>query len=274
MFRFHLRYGCDSSFFLIRFISNATCPNQVNQCSQTRSQSIPCSPGFPSSHLRSTRGFISRETIRSVLDQGYPNLEYIIIDGGSTDQSVDIIRKYAGRLSYWISEPDTGQSQAINKGLRRANGEIISWLCSDDLYLPGTLNAVADFFDLHPETFLIHGQSILFGKDKQDEVVGGKFNDLSLRYHAMMPFLSLPPFSGKKFWMCRDNLDESLHFAMDFDLLQRINLHYPIASVPMVWSKYRIHSESKTQNELGGFANEWAKVFSRLSARWRRAGGK
>src|SRR3954469_25975702 len=86
------------------------------------------------------------ETILSVLNQHYPNLEYIIIDGGSKDNSVDIIKKYADRLTFWISEPDKGQSDGINKGLCRCTGEIVTWLNSDDCYLEGTLHKVANYF--------------------------------------------------------------------------------------------------------------------------------
>src|SRR5882757_342896 len=97
------------------------------------------------------------QTICSVLGQGYSNLEYIIIDGGSTDGSVDIIRKYENRLAYWVSEKDRGQTHAINKGLERATGEIIGYLNSDDYYLDGALAGIADVFGRHPDLDLLHG---------------------------------------------------------------------------------------------------------------------
>jgi hypothetical protein len=98
------------------------------------------------------------QTIRSVLDQGYPNLEYIIIDGGSTDGSADLIRKYESSLAYWVSEPDRGQTHAINKGMARATGDIVAYLNSDDYYLPGALHRVAREFAAQPDADLFHGR--------------------------------------------------------------------------------------------------------------------
>src|SRR5437773_10669670 len=98
------------------------------------------------------------ETILSVLQQKYDPLEFIIIDGGSTDGSVEIIRKYESRLAYWVSEKDRGQAHAINKGLQRATGELIAYLNSDDYYSPGALRSVAEFFMVHPDVDLIHGR--------------------------------------------------------------------------------------------------------------------
>jgi glycosyltransferase involved in cell wall biosynthesis len=97
------------------------------------------------------------QTIVSVLNQDYPRIEYLIIDGGSTDGSVEIIRRYENRLAFWVSESDRGQSHAVNKGLQRANGEILGWLNSDDVYCPGAVRAAVDFLELHPDVALMYG---------------------------------------------------------------------------------------------------------------------
>ena len=99
------------------------------------------------------------EAITSVLGQDYPNLEYIIIDGGSTDGSVDIIRKYSDQLYYWVSEPDRGQTHGLIKGFARATGEIQGWLCSDDLLEVGSLREVGQFFIEHPDGRVVYGDT-------------------------------------------------------------------------------------------------------------------
>jgi glycosyltransferase involved in cell wall biosynthesis len=103
------------------------------------------------------QGTFLEKTIQSVLSQDYSNLEYIIIDGGSTDNSVEIIKKYAERLSYWVSKPDAGQSDAINKGFRKASGDICAWINSDDVYYPGVLTMIAASFEEHPSVDLLYG---------------------------------------------------------------------------------------------------------------------
>ena len=111
------------------------------------------------------------ETIRSVLDQGYPNLEYMINDGGSKDGSVDIIRKYESHLAYWVSEKDRGQVHAINKGLEQASGDIFGFINSDDLYLPGALAAVADHFETHTDCQWVCGDTVMFGEGHTTELI-------------------------------------------------------------------------------------------------------
>lgn len=210
------------------------------------------------------QGPFLEETILSVLQQGYPNLEYIIIDGGSTDESVGIIKRYQDRLHYWVSEKDSGQSEALNKGLRRATGDIIGWLCSDDLYLPGTFEKVVRIFEQHPAAGMLHGRSILFGKGKKELIKGAEPKDLELRYFSVIPFPQPSSFFTRTAINHTGLLDESLHFAMDYDLLIRVAGQFELLRTEEVLSKYRLHSSSKTVSQLPKFAVEWARVFSRF----------
>jgi glycosyltransferase involved in cell wall biosynthesis len=123
------------------------------------------------------QGQYLEETIRSVLDQGYPNLEYMVIDGGSADNSVEIIRKYEGHLAYWVSEKDRGQTHAINKGMARATGDILAYINSDDYYLPGALERVAKYATEHAETDLIHGRCRYV--DEHGAKIGEQFASIS-----------------------------------------------------------------------------------------------
>ena len=100
------------------------------------------------------------DTIQSVLQQDYPNIEYIIVDGGSTDGSLEVIERYKDKLAWWVSEPDQGQADAINKGFRKATGEIIAWLNSDDLYLPGTISSAVEVFQNNPKAGVIYGNAL------------------------------------------------------------------------------------------------------------------
>src|SRR6266852_3950433 len=109
------------------------------------------------------QGRFLEETIQSVLDQRYEPLEYIIIDGGSTDESLEVIRRYEKHLAYWISEKDRGQVDAINKGLKRTTGDIFAFINSDDVYLPGTFAAVAEYFENHSASEWVCGDTIMFG---------------------------------------------------------------------------------------------------------------
>ncbi len=209
------------------------------------------------------QGQYIEECILSVKNQNYENAEHIIIDGGSTDNTVDIIKKYAEHITYWVSEKDGGQSEAINKGMKLATGDIVTWLNSDDAYLPNTLTRVVDLFEKNPNTKLIHGNSILFGMGKKERFTQSVSKNLQEKYLAFIPFPQPSSFFKKEILNTIGMLDESLHYGMDYDLLVRIALNYSILQTKEVFSKYRIHAESKTVQGLN-FAKEWSIIYSKL----------
>lgn len=209
------------------------------------------------------QGQYLEETIKSVLAQDYAGLEYIIIDGGSNDGALDVIKKYEQHLAYWVSEPDKGQSDAINKGLHRATGEIVTWLGSDDLFLPGALRRAAEHF-AKSDAALVHGQTVLFGEGFKEQVKGADDDDLEFRYLAGMPFPQPSSFFLRRVLLEQGYLDETLHYGMDYDLLARVALNYSISKVADVFSKYRLHEESKSVAQSIRFTTDWAKTFSRV----------
>jgi glycosyltransferase involved in cell wall biosynthesis len=170
------------------------------------------------------QGKFIEETITSVLNQNYPNLEYIIIDGGSEDNTVDIIRRYEYKLRYWVSEPDKGQTHAINKGLSRASGEILTWLNSDDYYLPGALFHIAELYVNKKWTNIIFGNAVLVDEKgnyiltMKPIVFSEKKGDiLSQKVRLPQPASFFTAQMYKKY-----GLDESLHYAMDMDFWLRM----------------------------------------------------
>jgi len=205
------------------------------------------------------------QTIISVLNQDYPNIEYIIIDGGSTDGSVEIIKKYQEKLSYWISEPDKGQSNAINKGFKHATGKIYNWLNSDDLLMPSAVKIAVYYLNKYPEVGLIYGNRT---------VIDGKGNFLYL--------LERPSFNPKVFphqwgipqetaffrrecWQITKGLYESLQYCMDDDLFFRLSKITRFYHVPFVLGTFRRHTQSKTVLHSGALKGvrrtEFAKVY-------------
>ena len=188
-------------------------------------------------------------TIKSVLEQSYPHIEYIIIDGGSTDGSVDIIKKYESKLGYWESVKDKGQTDAINKGFNRAKGDILAWINSDDTY--ANPNAVADavnFLIAKPEVAMVYADCNFI--DEQGKVIG-KFSSRQTDYAKLRTgYVHIPQqtmFFRAKYWKELGPLDPSFYFAMDYDLWVRIAKHAPIKYLPgKTWANFRIHTSSKT----------------------------
>ena len=187
------------------------------------------------------------ETIRSVLDQGYPNLEYIIVDGGSTDGSLEIIQKYADRLAWWVSEPDQGQTDAINKGFSQAKGEILAWLNSDDTYLPAAVAEAVGYLQAHPEIGTVYGDANLI--DDEGNVIG-KFPAKQTDHRRLMRgYVHVPQqatFFRAELWRKVGPLDPTFFFAMDYDLWVRLSQHAPLKYYSRLWANFRLHGGAKS----------------------------
>lgn len=190
------------------------------------------------------------ETIRSVLLQGYPDLEYIIIDGGSSDSSIDIIRRYEPWLAYWVSESDRGQAHAINKGFERATGEIVAWLNSDDLYEPGVLRTISSLFHAHPDIPLIHGDITIITTDGTATGYGATSSSLNKLVNWLEDGgLAQPAVFWRRSLMNRvGSLRTDLRFIMDYEFFLRARRLFEFVHVPESLARFRVHPASKTSN--------------------------
>lgn len=214
------------------------------------------------------QGQFIEETIRSVLLQGYPNLEYIIMDGGSTDNSVEIIKKYEPFLSYWVSEKDDGQSHAINKGYQRATGEVINWLNSDDYYERGALFKVGAAF-MKPETNVYCGISRIFGKEKEYYTNGTDIYPCNLEKTIGWARIDQPEtFFRKRVWDELGALDQRFHYVMDRDLWMRFLFRYGLQEIVKsdeLLVHFRHHKDSKTISQTAGFSEESYNLYYSLA---------
>ncbi len=196
------------------------------------------------------QGDFLEATIESVLTQDYPNIEYMVVDGGSTDRSVEIIRQYADRLAYWISERDSGQSSAINKGWRRGTGDIFAFLNSDDTYLPGAIRTAVEFLNAHPDAGIAYGDCLAIDeKGATIEKYDARFREFDIgtvMYTCRAPFPQPAAFIRADVVHRIGLMDESLQYAMDYDYWLRAGLHYRLAYIPATLATYRLHPASKS----------------------------
>ncbi|MEM6630818.1 MAG: glycosyltransferase family 2 protein [Bacteroidota bacterium] len=211
------------------------------------------------------------ETLKSVINQKYPNLEFIVIDGGSTDESVEIIKSYEKDLTYWVSEPDSGQSEAINKGLQKCNGRIINWLNSDDYYQPNILFEIAEIYNSY-SPLVISGRSRIFDSASEKTLKYSKGTDVYTGNLAKT--LGWARMDQPETFFTREAIDimgalnEDLHYIMDREWWIRYLLHFGqerIYKGDEVWVNFRIHGDSKTTNHSDLFESEHLSLFHFLA---------
>jgi glycosyltransferase involved in cell wall biosynthesis len=187
------------------------------------------------------------ETMRSVLEQDYPNIEYIVIDGGSTDGSAEIIQKYESQLAYWQSQKDEGQTDAINQGFARASGDILAWLNSDDILLPGAVTAAVRQLQAYPEVGMVYGDCLWINADgkKIGNFPAAQTNLKKLR-RGYVHIPQQASFFRADLWKKVGPLDDSFYFAMDYDLWTRLAAEAPLLYVPELWAAFRLHGDAKS----------------------------
>lgn len=214
------------------------------------------------------QGRYLEDTILSVLGQDYPNLEFIVIDGGSTDQTVDLLKQYDHRITYWTSEKDNGQASAINKGFARATGDILCWLNSDDMYLPGALRFIAAQLDVTRRQMLfgncVHikeGTGFAMGSDV---VTDHRLHDLAWCSYIIQP----SAFWTRALWAAAGPLDENLNYVLDWDWFIRAEMaHAEFKAVQRPLSVYRIHPAHKSSFGGEARARELAGIYGRYHGR-------
>ncbi|MBK7455344.1 MAG: glycosyltransferase [Anaerolineales bacterium] len=203
------------------------------------------------------------QTILSVLNQDYSNIEYMVLDGASTDNSVDIIRKYENRLAYWVSEKDSGQADAINKGFDRAKGEIIAWLNSDDYYLAGTVSSAVKIFEEHPHVVLVYGNMLAVDEH------GKTFNTLNYKQLTLEDLLCFQIIGQPAVFMRRSalkdiRLDPDLHFLLDHYLWLQIARRGNILHVNETWAAARYHADAKNRAKAAEFGREAFRILEKV----------
>jgi len=205
------------------------------------------------------------QTILSVLEQDYSHIEYIVVDGASTDNSVEIIKKYESKLAYWVSEKDNGQADAINKGFARATGEIIAWLNSDDYYLAGAISAAVKIFDEHPEVLLVYGNMLAVDEH------GKTFNTLNYKQLTLEDLLCFQIIGQPAVFMrssalqTTSGLDPAFHFLLDHHLWIRLAQQGKILHAPQTWAAARYHAQAKNRAKAAEFGREAFRILDAVA---------
>lgn len=211
------------------------------------------------------QGHLIEKTILSVVEQGIPNVEYIIIDGASIDNTVDVIKKYESKLKYWVSEVDGGQTEAINKGLRHVTGDIWAYICSDDTYNPGAFAKCIEVFQDKRVDVVFGGCNFIDINDVVTrEKQPGQFDRAKLLRNNYIYQPSV--FMRRSILDEHGPFDESLHFSMDYEYWVRISQKARFQYVDFIFSNYRLHSSSKSMKAVSGMNEEGRAVKKKYGA--------
>ncbi|HSR21563.1 MAG TPA: glycosyltransferase family 2 protein [Anaerolineales bacterium] len=206
-----------------------------------------------------------QQTLNSVLQQDHHDLEYLVVDGGSRDGSVDIIRQSASRLAWWVSEPDSGQADAINKALAHARGEVVAWLNSDDYYLPGTVRAAARVFQVHPDAVLVYGN--MLAVDEANRITNKLvYQQVSLEDLMCFRIIGQPAaFIRRSALEAVGGLDTSLHMLLDHQLWIRLATVGRMIHVGETWAAARYHPRAKNRASARDFGREAFRILEWMS---------
>lgn len=202
-----------------------------------------------------------RRTLESVLAQGHEPLECLVVDGGSSDGSLEIIKEYAARLSWWVSEHDMGQADAINKGLAHSRGDIVAWLNSDDCYLPGTIASVVNAFQHHPDAVLIYGN--MQAVDELDRIT----NLMTYRQFTLEDLLCFQVIGQPAVFLRRNavtavgGLDPDYHLLLDHQLWIKLARSGPIVHADQTWAAARYHAGAKNRALAEHFGREAFRIL-------------
>ena len=191
------------------------------------------------------------ETILSVLDQNYPDIEYAVVDGGSTDGSVEVIRRYEGRLAWWQSAPDRGQPEAINKGFERATGDALAWLNSDDTLLPGAVADMVSELEVDPALLMVYGDALYIDErsNRTGYLASRRWDPSEMVRRCDNHVVQPSAMWRREAWERAGPLNEHGYYFFDFEFILRISALGAVKRVPRPWATYREHSDSKTMGD-------------------------
>lgn len=219
------------------------------------------------------QGYFIEQTIESVLSQEYTNLDFVIIDGGSTDNTIDVIKKYQKYLSYWVSEPDKGQSHAINKGLQMVKGEVVNWLNSDDYLEPGALNKVSEVF-ANPDTKVLCARSRKFDENSEYISRGTEIYEDNLEKTLGWARIDQPEtWFRKSAFDTVGGVSEMMHYLMDREWWIRYLFMFGLKGIVQmneVLVNFRLHENSKTVSQSAAFQIDHDTLFMQLAERYQR----